>query len=857
MPLSSGTRLGPYEISLPLGAGGMGEVYRARDTKLGRDVAIKVLPPAFAADPDRRQRFEREARLLAALNHPNIAAIYGFEEHEGTRFLVLELVPGESLSARLSSGPLSVDESLSLAAQIARAIEYAHENGVIHRDLKPGNLLVTPGGNVKVLDFGLAKAFAAEAVSSNISQSPTLVSKDHTGGTILGTASYMSPEQARGKPVRKSSDIWSFGCVLFEMLTGRKAFGGESVSDALAAILTGEPDWAALPASTPPRVRDLLRRCLQKDVSQRLHDIGDARIEIEEARVPAAGLARPALSRRSRRVRVTVGVAAAAAVIAIAFGARSLFFRSSAIPGRKCLAVLPFRDLSGQPDGQLLGDGLVETVSVRLGKLAGLQVVTPAASVRAADLQPDPYRAAAAVGANLLLQGAVQRSGDRLRITYSVWNTRERTEVAGDTLDGDAADLFGIQDRLAERVSDALRLPVPGGAAIGRESLPTASQQERYVRAIGRLQRSDKPALVTEAIRLLQDLKIEAPDSPLVPAALGRAYLERFRDTHDRAWVDKAAGECARARALDPDSARADITLGKLRTLTGEPGEAIAAFRRALAREPDSYEALLGLAEAEAASGDGRGAEASFRRVIALQPAFWKGHSELGAFYYTRGQYALAAESFRRVTELTPDNSAAFGNLGAAEELAGDFPHGLEAFEKSLALEPNDAAYSNVGFVQFYLGNYRQAADAFEHAIALTPGHFEIWANLADAYRWMPGMRAKSEAAYARAIELAEGELRVNPQNGLAHSILALSLAKTGKLAQAGRHSERALQIDARRPEFLYSAAVVENLRGHSREATALLARAVDSGYSKAIILREPEFENLRDSLSFSKGGGS
>lgn len=280
--LTSGTKVGPYEIVARLGAGGMGEVYRATDTKLRRDVALKVLPEDFASDGQRMARFEREAQLLAALNHPHIAAIYSLEESGETRALVMELVEGPTLAERILQGPLSLDEALSLARQVAEALEYAHERGIVHRDLKPVNLKVKPDGAVKVLDFGIAKALQDGPATTDISRSPTLTAAATRAGVILGTAAYMSPEQARGRTVDRRTDIWSFGCVLFEMLAGKLAFPGETVSDTLVAVITKEPEWSRLPAGTPPRLRGLLRRCLEKNPSKRLQSMGDARIEIEE-----------------------------------------------------------------------------------------------------------------------------------------------------------------------------------------------------------------------------------------------------------------------------------------------------------------------------------------------------------------------------------------------------------------------------------------------------------------------------------------------------------------------------------------------------------------------------------------------
>ena len=272
-----------YRVQGKIGAGGMGEVYRGYDTRLCRDVALKVLPEAFARDPERMARFEREAKVLASLNHPNIASIYGLEESNEVRALVMELVEGPTLAERIRQGPLPLEEVLAFAKQIADGIEYAHERGIIHRDLKPSNVKLTPESQVKLLDFGLAKALEGETVEPELQNSPTLSAAATRTGVLLGTAAYMSPEQARGKRVDRRADIWAFGCMLYEMLTGRAAFTGETTSDILASVIRAEPDWSSLPGSVPPRIRELLHRCLQKEAKQRLRDIGDARIIIEEA----------------------------------------------------------------------------------------------------------------------------------------------------------------------------------------------------------------------------------------------------------------------------------------------------------------------------------------------------------------------------------------------------------------------------------------------------------------------------------------------------------------------------------------------------------------------------------------------
>ncbi len=315
-----GLTIGPYTITAKLGEGGMGEVYRARDSKLGRDVALKVLPAAFARDPDRLARFEREARTLATLNHPHIAQIYGFEQSGDTSALVMELVEGEDLSERLRSGPIPVDEAIGMARQVAAALETAHDIGIVHRDLKPANIKVNAAGSVKVLDFGLAKAIDAGTSGPSIAAAITSPAITEAG-IILGTAAYMSPEQARGQHVDRRTDIWAFGAVFLEMLSGRRTFGGDTVSDALAAVLTQEPDWSHLPPAVHPRVTDLIRRCLRKDPRRRLRDIGDAVIELDEAMTstPASGPATAAAPRTRSTILpwaiAFVAILAAAAAI--------------------------------------------------------------------------------------------------------------------------------------------------------------------------------------------------------------------------------------------------------------------------------------------------------------------------------------------------------------------------------------------------------------------------------------------------------------------------------------------------------------------------------------------------------------
>ena len=377
MTFAPGSRIGAHEITAKLGEGGMGEVYRATDTRLRRSVAIKVLPAALTADKDRLVRFEREAQLLASLNHPNIAHVYGFENAalpDGATgyFIAMELVEGEDLAERLKHGQIPIDEALAIAVQIAEALEAAHERGVVHRDLKPANIKITPDGKVKVLDFGLAKVFAGEPIggsATDVAQSPTFAYTATQAGVILGTAAYMAPEQARGKAVDKRADIWAFGAVVYEMVTGQRVFEGETVSDILAATLRQEIDWAVLPPATPAPVRQLLRRCLERDPKRRLRDIGDARFALEETSAVAEGTERPSAA-RPRRGRAAFTFAAVL-LVAISSAVAGIWLwaivRPAPIQGvtRLSISLPPGHVLSGTGGPAISPDGRVIAYAAR------------------------------------------------------------------------------------------------------------------------------------------------------------------------------------------------------------------------------------------------------------------------------------------------------------------------------------------------------------------------------------------------------------------------------------------------------------------------------------------------------------
>ncbi len=849
MPIRPGSRLGAYEILAPLGAGGMGEVWRARDTRLQREVALKILPEAFSSDAERLSRFTREAHVLASLNHPGIGAIYSFEEIGTTHFFDLELVPGETLKERIARGPIPIAEALRIARQIVDALEAAHGKGILHRDLKPANVKVTPEGRVKLLDFGLAKVFTVENASTEISKSPTAAADGTRQGLILGTASYMSPEQARGRTLDARSDLWSLGCLLYEMLAGRKAFEGETLSDILVAILDHDPDWEALPLATPPPVRDLLHGLLEKHLDQRWPDISGVKAALDGAfasRSTVLSLARMPAVRRPLRWAAAVG--AVAATLAVAFLLRTRA-GDGALPKEKYLAIQPFKDLSGRTDGQLVVDGLTESFGARLTKLKGpgLMVMAPSGGAPASD---DPVRFAQDRGANLVLAGAFRRQGDQVRLSYSLLAAGSPAILAADEVSGSATDQFALEDRLVESVLASLRVHLEGAGAAAANR-PAAG--EPYYKALGLLRRYDDPRSLLLAIDLLKGIP-GGDRSALVQAALGRASIERYRSSKDPGAADAARAAVERAIALDDRSPEAHFAFGQLLTMMNKPKEAVVEIRRAIERQAPSADTTLALGDALAKAGESEAAEAAYREAIALNREYWSGYNKLGGLYFERKNLTKALEFFRLAAEKNPLSARPLSNSGAVLLKLGRLTEAEAAFRSAVALPPPDAnAWSNLGTSAYLLGRSGDAAAAFEKAVALAPYELRYRVNLGDAYTFAPSLAEKAKASYEKALELADMERKVHALDAGTLSYVAKAEVRTGRSARALATVSQAVTLDPNDRNVLFRAAIVQNILGRKPEALELLHRAVEQGLGTTQIAREPEFADLNDNPEFQK----
>jgi serine/threonine protein kinase/Flp pilus assembly protein TadD len=656
MALDPGTKLGLYEVLAPLGAGGMGEVYRALDLRLGREVAIKVLPREFVYDPDRLARFRREAQMLASLNHPNIATIHGLEGFGGSYCLVMELVPGQTLAEQLATGALPVEKVLRICGQIAEALGAAHQKGITHRDIKPANIKVTPDGRVKVLDFGLAKV-APESQAKARADATTLTAVTQAG-VILGTPAYMSPEQVRDELVDQRADIWAFGCVMYELLAGQQLFRGASFAEIIADVLKTEPSWQALPAKTPARARDLLRHCLQKDPSRRLSDIANAQKDIEEAlRVPEVG--RPADADR--------------AIVS--------------------LAVLPFANTSGDSQMEYLGDGLTESIILSLSQLPELRVMSRSAVFRYRGHCDEALNVGQMLGVGAVLTGKVLQRGETLLVRVELVDVENGWQRWGAQYRRKVTDIFAMEQDIAKEICEQLRLKL----APEKQSLLTRRYTENveayhlYLKGRFYWGKRTEEGLYKGIKYFNQAIELD-PTYALAYAGVAEGYVPLAVYCHlapkDACPKTKAAAKMA--LEIDPELAEARTALGAVMShYDWDLENAEKELRQAVALDPKYPRARQTLAENLTISGRFEEAVIEAKRALELDPLALSLNAFMAMTYCFGRDYDKAIEHGSRTVDMDPNFFPGYFYLGLAYQLNGQFYEATAALQQARVLSNN------------------------------------------------------------------------------------------------------------------------------------------------------------------------
>jgi eukaryotic-like serine/threonine-protein kinase len=814
--LGLGGQVGSFRIEQELGRGAAGVVYLAHDTKLGRLVAIKSLPVELVQDTTARMRFVREARALASLNHPNIATIYEeLQEAGGVGYLVLEYVPGQTLAERLAGVRLKLQEALPIAQQIAEAIAAAHERGIIHRDLKPGNIKITPEGRIKVLDFGLAKALRSDAVDQ-----PSTVTEL---GRVVGTPAYMSPEQARGLETDERCDIWSFGCVLYQMLTGDVPFKGETVSDTLACILDREPDWQALPQATPANIQVLLRRCLEKDPRRRLHDIADAAIEINEtlnlpAIVPPVTTLSvpltPQIAVEARSPRIAMVVAAAIIIVLCVIAVWFILRQRGGLASEQIrLVVLPFENL-GPKEEEYFADGITEAISARLAGIHGLGVISHQSAMQYRKQGTSPQVIGKELNVDYVLQGTVwsERPSDpsgRVRIIPKLIRTSDDMQVWAATYDDDMSEVFRVQSDVAERVAQELNIALVEGEQRALRSRPTENMEayDYFLRGNDYCRRSYLPSNFGIAIRMYEKAVRLDPKFASAYAQLSRCHATMYwdYDDHTLGRLKMARYAVEKALELEPDLPEAHLAQGYCYYCQSDWDDALNEFALARKSLPNDSDLLSLIGYVQRRQGNFMEALKNIENASKLDPRSINITIDLGETFMWMRNYQEAMNCFNRAVSLHPDEARPYGYMASLHLLwKGNTKKARAVLNKALGSETigsqaRSFIIDSLIDLDVYEGKYQKALDQLTLIGGINNQDSFIPAAMryARIYRYKENGLAKKSLMekYEEARSILEAKIRQDPNDARFHSSLGITYAGLGRSEEAIREGKKGVEL--------------------------------------------------------------
>jgi serine/threonine protein kinase/tetratricopeptide (TPR) repeat protein len=852
--INTGTDFGPrYHVESLLGSGGMGKVYKARDRELDRTVAIKVLRPDLMTDPKALQRFKHELLLASSISHPNILRIHDLGEYNGVKFISMAYIDGGDLTQVLQKeGRLPLERVLNIMRQLAAALAAAHGVSVVHRDLKPQNILLGQGDHVYVTDFGIAKTLESDR---------TAVTRT---GAVLGTPLYMSPEQVEGKPVDHRSDLYTFGLIFYEMLTGVLPFTGDTTFQLMYQRVHQQPKRPELVIpDLPPYLSRICLKCLEKEPAKRYQSAGEILADLELQHSPSqtrtVQITLPVFSRKHWLLSSGAVVLLLAGLLAIP-QVRDVFRPKSAGPTSgipslkqgKFVAVLPMRVI-GDQSLNYVGDGLTEALSAKLFQLRDMHTAS-LSEVQKARPSNSLNEVARQLGVNLVVSGTIQGSGDKLRITAALDDVSGGHRLWTQEFSGVQQDLLTLEDQIYAGVVDALALKPSNEEMKRAASHPTENIEAYDLYLKGRDVLRDQQDLknVQSAIKFFEQALQKDRAFPLAYAGVADASLVMYRETKDSFWSAKALAAAQQARSLNDTQPEIILALGSVYTASGRTAEAVAELKRALEVAPNSDEAYGRIAWAYLNSGRSTDAVQYFQKAIEINPYYWMNYNNLGNAYYQIGDFAKAAEQYRKVIDLDPGNPFAYNNLGAVLLQSGRFEEAVAPFQKALEFSPDGQAYSNLGIAYFYQKKYDQAIAAYEKAVQLVPNSDMFVGNLAEAYD-LAGQKERGLATFEQAIALGYKGLQVNPRDATTKGRLALWYGKKGDVKQALRFVAEARAIDPNDLDLIYYQAQAEALSGDKTAALNTLRLAFKKGQPPAMAQAEPDLQSLQHDPRFQQ----
>jgi len=874
--------VGHFRITEVIGHGGMGVVYKAYDSRLDRVVAIKTVPAHLLEDRAIQERFRREAQILAALNHPHIAVIYDIlEQADGCTYLILEYVRGQTLAERIRDGPLPIREILSIGLQIAESLASAYEKGIVHRDLKPSNIKITPDGNTKVLDFGIAKMPAhAPAVGTGFAKERAPTETATQPGRLIGTPAYMSPEQARGRPTDHRTDIWSFGCVMYEMLTGKVAFEGETISDTIARVIERDPDWDSLPSDVPGNIRVLLRRCFEKDAHDRLQHIGDAVIEIYETlKLPAAV---PSISvtphitvkARSRRIAMVIGAIIIVVMVGIAVW---LVNRKPALPPAKeiRLVVLPFENL-GPAEDEYFAAGITDAITARLAVIRGLAVISRQSAIQYKKREKSALQIANELRVDYILEGTVQRErpsdpNSRVRIIPQLIKASNDAHVWAQPYDNDMSEVFQVQSDLAERVAHALDITLLEPERLALASRPTENMEayDYFLRGNEYQHRSDLEKDYKIAIQMYKRAVELDPKFALAYAQLSRCHVELYWEYHDHTLerLEMAREAVYRALQLEPDLPEAHLALGHY-YYNGQSDWDLALEEFAIAwkNQPNNSDLLLFIGFVQRRQGKFEEALASLKRASELDPLSNVIIHDLGVTFMLMRNYPEALRCFNRAISLAPDIPLPYDSKALLYlRWEGSIKNARAVVEEALKNISSPEGFRTGWLIAFdvYEGNYPKALDRLSLKSGDSDGQFGFIpkdTRYAEIYRYM-NENELAKKYYDEARNILETKIQEDPNDARFRSSLGIAYAGLGRKEDAIREGKKGIDLlpitkDAWRGYYrIRDLALIYVMVGEFDLAIEQIEYLLSKpGYLSIPLLRlEPDWNPLRDHPRFKK----